>query len=99
MARSGEEMAKSTTDHELIRRWAGERNGSPARVKGTGNGGDPGILRIDFPGYSGEDSLEHISWDDWFRKFDESGLALVYEEQTAEGETSNFNKFVSRDAV
>jgi hypothetical protein len=43
--------SKTTTDHEAIRRWVEERDGRPAAVRATGNdNGDPGILRIDFPG-------------------------------------------------
>ena len=75
-----------TTDHDEIRRWAEQRGGRPAHVKRTGNPDDPGILRIDFPGYSGEDSLEGISWDEWFDKFDKHGLALLYQETTANGQ-------------
>ena len=59
----------TTTDHEEIRRWVEERGGVPATVKDTGDGGDPGVLRIDFPGYGDDDALEQISWDDWFDKF------------------------------
>lgn len=89
--------AKSTTDHEVIRRWAEERDGRPARVKGTGGPGDPGMLRIDFPGYA-EESLEEISWDDWFDKFEEKNLAFLYQE-TADGGTSRFFKLVDRGSV
>jgi hypothetical protein len=88
-----------TTDHDTIRKWAEERGGKPARVKGTGNASDPGLLRIDFPGYSGEDSLEPISWDEFFEKFDEKRLALVYQEDASGGEKSNFNKLVDRNTV
>lgn len=91
--------AQTTTDHETIREWAEERDGQPACVKGTGDKGDIGMLRIDFPGYSGEDSLQHISWDDWFEKFDERQLALLYQEETAGGAKSNFNKLVSRETA
>lgn len=91
--------AKVTTDHDTIRKWAEERKGRPSCVRGTGNKGDIGMLRINFPGYSGEDSLEEISWQDWFEKFDERGLALLYQEQTAEGAKSNFNKIVSRETA
>lgn len=55
--------------------------------------------RLDFPGYTGEESLEEISWDDWFRKFDENGLALMVQDSTAAGEKSNFNKIVSRETA
>jgi hypothetical protein len=89
--------AKPLIEDEEIRRWAEDRGGKPARVKGTGKEGDPGIIRIDFPGYSGEDSLEEISWDEWFQKFEESGLALLVQEETAGGLKSNFNKLVTRN--
>jgi hypothetical protein len=85
---------QTTRDHETIRRWVEERGGKPARVRGTGNNGDPGVLRIDFPGGAGEDELEHISWDEWFQKFDEQGLAFVYQDEKASGEGSTFFKLV-----
>jgi hypothetical protein len=86
-------------DHEEIRQWAEERGASPACVRGTGGGEDVGMIRLDFPGYSGEQSLEHIEWDDWFQKFDESGLALLVQDTTAGGQKSNFNKLVSRETA
>src|SRR4051794_7410255 len=88
--------AKTTTDHDEIRQGAEQRGAKPRCVRGTGGGGDAGLLRLDFPGYSGGDSLQEISWEEWFEKFDEQGLALLYQEQTAGGEPSNFNKIVSR---
>ncbi|PSL22869.1 hypothetical protein [Dyadobacter jiangsuensis] len=86
----------STCDHDTIRAWVEKRGGVPSVVKGTGkkNEGD-GILRIDFPGYSGEDSLQEISWDEFFEKFDESNLEFLYQEKTADGKESRFNKFIS----
>ena len=94
-------VTKVTTDHEVIRRWAEERGAKPARVQGTGAKDDIGIIRLEFPGAPGarDEKLEPISWDDWFRKFDESGLAFVYEETTASGQRSNFNKLVKRETV
>lgn len=44
------------------------------------------VLRIDFPGGTGEDVLEHISWDDWFQKFDENNLCFLYQEEKQSGE-------------
>ena len=89
--------SKTTTDHDEIRRWVEEHDGSPASVRGTENGNGAGVLRIDFPGGAGEDQLEHISWDDWFEKFDDEELAFLYQEQKASGEDSTFFKLVSRD--
>ena len=91
--------SRTTSDHDEIRQWAEERGGRPSCVRNTGGGGDIGILRLDFPGYSGEGSLEEISWDDWFDKFDERGLALLFQETTARGQRSNFNKLVSRETA
>ncbi|MBW3608679.1 MAG: hypothetical protein KY463_10035 [Actinobacteria bacterium] len=85
----------TTTEHDEIRRWVEEHDGKPASVRGTGNGG-PGVLRIDFPGGAGEDELEHISWDEWFAKFEQENLAFLYQEEKASGEDSTFFKLVER---
>lgn len=87
------------TDHEQIRKWAEARNAQPACVKGTDNEDGSCLLRLDFPGYSGEGSLETIEWDQWFRVFDQRKLALVVEDKMADGKPGNFNKLVSRDNV
>ncbi len=95
--KKSQSLSHTTTDHEEIRKWAEARDAKPSCVKGTGDSEDVGLLRLNFPGYSGEDSLQEISWDEFFDKFDEQGLALVYEEETSEGKKSNFNKLVSRE--
>jgi hypothetical protein len=92
------QLSKMTTDHETIRRWVEDRGGKPAAVKSTHKSGqDTGIIRIDFPGYTGKDTLEEISWDEFFQKFDEANLAFVYEDETSTGQKSNFNKLVKHD--
>ena len=91
--------SKTTTDHKVIQKWAEERGGKPATVKRTESDGEPGVLRIDFPGYSGKDSLEEITWEEFFEKFDEKGLAFLYQEETAGGSESRFFKLVSRDTA
>lgn len=85
-----------TTDHEEIRKWVEDRGGKPAQVRGTGDKEDPGLLRINFPGVGAEDSLEDISWDEFFQKFDEKNLAFLYQDKKADGEESRFSKFVNR---
>ena len=92
-------LSKTTRDHDVIRKWAEERGATPSHVKRTGSQDDVGVLRLDFPGYSGEGALEPISWEQFFEKFDEQNLALVYEEETAAGQKSNFNKLVNADSV
>jgi hypothetical protein len=97
----GMSTTKTTTDHEIIRQWTESRGGFPAHVIGTGDPeeGDAGLLRIDFPGYSGEGRLERVDWDTFFEKFDEKELAFIYQEETASGEPSFFNKLVSRESA
>lgn len=91
-----ESKSHTTTDHDEIRAWVEQHDGVPATVRDTGEGSDPGVLRIDFPGGAGEDQLEHVDWDEWFRKFDENELAFLYQEQKADGSDSTFFKLVSR---
>lgn len=94
---NAEGAAQTTTDHEAIRRWVEERGGRPATVAGTADQGGAGLLRIDFPGYAGEDRLEPLSWDDFFAKFEEAQLAFLYQDETAGGDRSRFSKFVRRE--
>jgi ferritin-like metal-binding protein YciE len=92
-------LGQMTTDHDEIRQWAEERGGKPACVMGTGGKGDIGMLRIEFPGKPNakDAKLQEINWDEFFEKFDERGLALVYQDKTSRGQVSNFNKLVSRE--
>jgi hypothetical protein len=88
--------ARTTRDHDEIRQWVEQRGGAPASVTGTQRGGQhAGLLRIDFPGGAGEDRLQHISWDEFFEKFDESNLAFLYQDKTKGGKESRFFKLVT----
>ena len=89
--------SQRTTDHDTIREWAEERDGRPARVEGTGDGDEGGLLRIDIEDADdGDDDLEHMEWDEFFETFEENDLAFLYQEETDDGDTSYFSKFVSR---
>jgi hypothetical protein len=90
--------SKVTTNHEEIKNWVEQRGGKPARVKGTGDNDSAGVLRIDYPGFSGEDTLETITWEEFFTTFEESELAFLYQDQTSDGEESRFSKLISRDS-
>ncbi len=92
-------VSKVTTDHEVIGKWVESRGGHPAAVKRTHEKNEPGIIRIDFPGYKGEQSLEPISWDEFFEQFEERGLAFLYQDKTASGKVSRFNKIISRETA
>ncbi|HET7413760.1 MAG TPA: hypothetical protein VFJ18_13980 [Pararhizobium sp.] len=85
--------SQTTTDHSKIRNWAESRQGHPARVQTKGPGG---ILRIDFG--EPEESLEEISWDEFFEIFDSNKLSFLYQDETKDGGKSRFNKFVERNS-
>src|SRR4051812_21585338 len=97
MPTKSKHSSQTTTDHEEIRKWAEARGAKPSCVRGTGGKDDIGMIRLDFPGYSGEGKLQPIEWDEWFEKFDSAGLALLYQDTTKGGQKSNFNKLVSRN--
>lgn len=88
-------MAEVTTDHEAIRKWAESKGGKPAAVKRTHKDDDVGIIRIMFPDnpQSEHDALTEISWDEFFREFEQRKLALLYEKD------SLFNKIIGRDTA
>ncbi|OHV87376.1 hypothetical protein [Mesorhizobium sp. ORS 3428] len=83
--------AKTTTNHDEIRKWIEERGGRPAAVRTQGEGG---ILRVDFG--EPEESLESIGWDEFFRIFEENDLAFLHQDEVESGGKSRFNKFIER---
>jgi hypothetical protein len=85
-----------TTDHDVIRQWAEERDAVPATVEGTEHDGHLGVLRFDFPG-GGGDRLQEVSWDEWFATFDERRLNFIYQEERADGRQSNFFRLENPD--
>jgi hypothetical protein len=93
-------LSKTTQDHDEIRRWAEARNAVPCEVASTERDGEAGILRFCFPKAKNrnDDSLKEIDWNEFFSKFDENGLALVYQEKTAGGARSNFNKLIHAES-
>jgi Rho termination factor, N-terminal domain len=91
--RAGRSLA--TTSHEVIRRWAEERDAVPATVEGTEHGDHLGVLRFDFGGDS--DNLRHVSWDEWFATFDTRRLNFLYQEERKDGNQSNFFRLESPD--
>ncbi len=98
MANSDTE-SKITADHDVIRKWIEERGGIPSVVIGTGDEKTPGILRIDFPDTGPKPNLRKITWEEFFTAFDDKNLALLYQDRTATGDLSRFNKFVSRTCL
>jgi hypothetical protein len=89
--RQGRSLA--TTSHEVIRRWAEDRDAVPATVEGTEHGDHLGVLRFDFGGDS--ENLRHVSWDEWFATFDVRELNFIYQEERKDGNQSNFFRLES----
>ena len=83
--------SSETTNHKTIRAWAEARGGRPSVIRTRGRGG---VLRIDFG--EKEEDLDEISWEEFFKIFDENKLAFLYQDKTKDGETSRFNKFIER---
>ena len=88
-------MAEVTTNHDTIREWAEKKGGKPAAVARTHQGGDVGIVRIMFPSapHSEHQALTEISWEEFFREFEQRKLALLYEED------SLFSKIIGRGTI
>ena len=89
--------ANKTTDHDKIRKWIEDRDGRPSIAGSTAeNDRTGGLLRVDFGDQ--DDELEEIEWEEFFEIFDENDLVFLHQDETADGETSRFNKFVSADS-
>ena len=89
--------ATRTINHYEIRQWVELRGGHPATVKHMAKGRQHiGVLRIDFPGHGGRQSLKPVSWEEWFQIFDQQQLAFLYQETTSAGKENRFNKLVNR---
>jgi len=88
----------TTTDHGVIKEWIEARNGKPTALRRNNNRGedDTNMLRIDFPG-GREDSLEAVSWEEFFRKFEKYELAFQYRNEEKSGETSFYYNFADRN--
>jgi hypothetical protein len=85
----------TTTDHDEIRKWAEANGGKPAAVARTHSDQDVGIVRIMFPDAPNSEhaALTEISWDDFFKEFEDRKLALLYDPQ------SLFSKIIGRDTA
>lgn len=90
--------AKTTTNHNEIRKWVEKRGGHPAVVAVTESddrGG--GLLRIDYdePGGNDDTRLRRIGWDEFFEIFDRNDVAFLHDPESE----SRFSKFVERESA
>ncbi len=91
--------AKTTTDHDQIRKWVETRGGHPAVVAATedSRGAGGGLLRIDYdePGGNDDDRLHRITWEEFFSIFDQNDIAFVHDSDSE----SRFSKFVAKESA
>ena len=83
-------LARSLTALEESRQSVDEPGTTPAREQKPGSVTRAGLIRFDFPGNIGEQSLEAIGWEEWFEKFKERNLSPL-----AQGETATSQKRTS----
>lgn len=88
----------SATDTDVIQKWAEDRGGAPGRVKPVDTEA-PETLEIYFPDFSGTESIEALTWDEFFERMEEQDLVFVYQEETAKGEISRVGKLVTPDVA
>jgi hypothetical protein len=86
---------RATTDHDEIRRWMESLRARPAVIE-AGARGEPDIIQVHLPGSSGE-NVHDVSWAEFFARFDEGKLALVYHERA--GRKSPAHRLVRRADV
>lgn len=91
-------MAKTyTTDNDEIRTWIEDHDGVPVIIKGVveDKGESPEMLHVSFGPMSPD--MEEMDWDEFFERFENENLALVYDdaEPLVEG-TPDF-EFTDRD--
>ena len=72
-----------TTDHALIRRWADRHQFVPAEKLPGRVDGEPAELRfVSAAQAETRKDVRIIAWADFFAKFDQHGLALVYDDDS-----------------
>ena len=87
--------SKKTTDHTEIRSWAESRGAQPALIKEDSY--DSGVLRIALPGQPPQGKVVPLTWDHFFKRFDDDGLAFMYAPEAHDPDMENYNKLVRRD--
>jgi hypothetical protein len=90
-----------TRNHELIKRWAADRQAEPATGEATRSGpatvsvndGGAGI-RFNFPGYG---AFRPIDWDEWLANFDQHECAFVFDEDQSKPLSNRYRIVKARE--
>lgn len=89
---------KYTIDNDEIRTWMEEHGGTPAVVKETSEDEEEeesaDMLHISFN--PNDPNMEEMDWEEFFERFDNENLALVYDDEAPEGVPPEF-ELIDRD--
>ena len=87
---------KYTVDNDEIRGWMEEHGGTPAILKETSDDGleSPDMLHISFNPQSPD--MEEMDWEEFFERFENENLALVYDDEDLETTPPDF-ELIDRD--
>lgn len=95
-------MDKTIVNHAEIKAWAEKYRGSPEIIDHPNSQGDKVGIRLNFPGSSDEkffsaDTLPRgISWDEFFKIFEEQKLAFMYTDVEKVPDPSYAYRFIKR---
>ena len=82
-----------TTNHQEIRNWAQTHHLVPAELLPAIVNCEPAHLRLTRHEVArSQPDIRIVSWEDFFAKFDQMGLALVYND-----DASGYNEILQRD--
>ncbi len=100
-----EEDFKTTTSHTVIRGWTDSHGGKPALIVDPNQLDQKVGLRLDFPGRADEALLsrahhnQDVTWDEFFKHFEEQALAFEYLEEPGETALPDAYRFLKREAL
>jgi hypothetical protein len=73
-------QGKVTVDKATMKQWIEAHQGWPALVKSSNRAGAGRMLRIGFPDVEEREQLMKITWEEFFRIFEQENLAFLYQE-------------------
>lgn len=95
---------KVTANHDEIRAWAEKHRGRPEAIDDRRAGADRVGIRLDFPGSYGDAAISprvrrRISWEEFFKRFDELGYAFSYHEPLRQMHPTDAYHFIRRERM
>lgn len=96
---------KKTTDHKEIQTWCEKMGGKPALINYQEVKEDQTGIRINFPGNTDEKLLsdahpsKDITWEEFFRTFDEQQFQFLYEEEAKGDDPTRWYRFERRNTM